>query len=150
MELSNEGIELIKKFEGCRLQVYLDVGGLPTVGYGHRTDMLEGETITQEMADTLLMTDLMSFSNGTKTLLGPAIICNDNQFSSLVCFAYNLGLGTLQNSTLLKKVKEGDYEGASREFLKWVHVGPHIVPGLVARRQAEKELFEKPVTEEIT
>ena len=148
MKFNNDGLELIKKYEGCKLQVYLDVGGLPTVGYGHRTDLDEGTLITQEEADQLLSKDIQNFTRGVTALLGPTAVCNSNQFSAIVCFSYNLGIGTLQHSSLLRKVKEGDFEGAADAFMKWVHVGPNVVAGLVARRQAEKELFEKPVTEE--
>jgi hypothetical protein len=78
-------------------------------------------------------------------LIPEASNINQNQFDALVCFAYNVGLGALHGSTLLKKVNTGDFDGAADEFLKWNHAGGVVVPGLTRRRQAERSLFLQPI-----
>ena len=139
MKISQTGIDLIKKFEGCRLNAYLDAVGVPTIGYGSTEGVQMGDTITQEEAETLLLKDLERFEAGVTRLVKVPI--DQNAFDALVSFSFNLGLGALQGSTLLKLVNAGDAPGAAREFAKWKHAGGKILPGLVARRAAESELF---------
>lgn len=144
MTLTREGIDLIKGFEGCRLSVYKDVGGLLTVGYGHRTPLLQYTRITQEQADTFLADDLANVCKQVANVL--KVQLNDNQYSALVSFTFNLGIGTLLNSTLLKLINKNDLEDASKEFIKWCHVGKVEMSGLLLRRQAEQALFEKSIS----
>lgn len=137
--INKKGLELIKHFEGCKLEVYLDAVGLPTVGWGHMDkSMVVGAKITQEEADKLLEEDLMRFEIGVNDLV--TVQLTDNQFSALVCFAFNVGLGALARSTLLKKIN-GQMDGAEQEFLKWTRAGGKVLNGLVRRRQAEMELY---------
>lgn len=137
--INQKGLNLIKHFEGCRLEVYLDAVGLPTVGYGHMDKSLKvGDNITQEEADRLLAEDLARFEDGVNDLL--AVHVNDNEFSALVCLAFNIGLGAFGKSTLLKKVNN-KMPDAAQEFLKWTKAGGTVLKGLVRRRQAEMELF---------
>ena len=139
MKCNQAGLDLIKSFEGCRLEVYADIVGLATVGYGHRTSLPVGSTITQDEADDLLTQDIAKFESGvTESVIGDI---SDNQFAALVCFSFNLGLGALKGSTLLVKVNAGDFEGAAQEFLRWDKAGGVVVPGLLRRRQAESGLF---------
>ena len=102
MKITNEGINLIKKFEGLRLEAYLCPAGVWTIGYGHTKGVKKGDKITEETANMLLELDLNDFIVGVQKLLKKNI--NNNQFSALVSFAYNLGLANLKSSTLLKKV----------------------------------------------
>lgn len=141
MELNQAGIDLIKSFEGCKLAAYQDSVGVWTIGYGHTgPDVKDGETINQPMAELLLKKDLAVFVAGVKALVQGTTL-TDNEFSALVSFAYNLGLHTLANSTLIRKINLGDTMGASSEFPKWDHAGGVEVPGLLRRRMAEQNLF---------
>lgn len=140
MRTSEAGISLIKRFEGCRLTKYLDAIGKPTIGYGHLLSSdSELEQITQEQAEEILKDDLKRFEVGIVKLITSPL--NQNQFDALISFSFNLGLGTLQRSTLRMKLNRGEYEGAAGEFLKYIRAGGRVMNGLVARRHAEGMLF---------
>lgn len=140
MFINKKGIDLIKKFEGCRLKAYKDIVGILTVGYGHTgKDVSEGLEIDPERANELLEKDLQKFCHGVEDLVKVSI--TDNQFAALVAFAYNIGLNALSGSTLLKKLNAGDLQGASEQFIRWNKAGGKEVQGLTNRRLAEKELF---------
>jgi lysozyme len=143
MNISQNGIDMIKKFEGCVLVGYKDVVGVPTIGYGHTGGVVVGQRITQARANELLNQDLKKFVDGVNRLVKVPV--NQNQFDSLVSFSFNLGLGSLEKSTLLKKLNTKDYEGASKEFDKWIYADGEIYQGLVNRRNAEETLFRKAV-----
>lgn len=135
---------IIKQFEGLRLKAYRDVAGLPTIGWGS-THYLDGEPvrmgdeITAEFAERLLNNDMRKFEQGIRAHV--PIDLNDNQDAALISFAYNLGLGALYHSTLLKYLKQGNLTRAADEFPKWCHAGGEVVDGLVKRRRKERELF---------
>ncbi len=139
MKCSQAGIELIKRHEGCRLRAYQDSVGVWTIGVGHTLGVYESQTISQEEADRLLAADLVSAEKCINNSIPFGL--TQNQFDALCSFVFNLGCGALRNSTLLRKITEGDDIGASEEFGKWTHAGGKILNGLVARRAAEKELF---------
>lgn len=139
MTLNQAGVDLIKQFEGCQVEVYKDVVGLLTVGWGHRTNLPLGVTITQELADTLLQQDLAAVQRQLHSCLTTSL--TDNQFSALVSFVYNLGINRLEGSTLLTKINSGELTSAADEFLKWDHAGGIVVLGLLRRRSAERTLF---------
>lgn len=135
------GIKLIKEYEGCELIAYKDVGGLLTIGYGHvGPDVTEGLEWTQEQAESAFHRDLGKFEAQVDHLTPTTI--NENQFSAIVSFTYNLGASRLKQSTLLKLLFENDFEGAAKEFGKWVKAAGKVDPGLVRRRAAEQKLFE--------
>jgi lysozyme len=139
---SKNGLALTKQFEGCKLTAYQDSVGVWTIGYGHTgTFAVQGKTITQDFADRLLLADIAKFEAGVLKLVRAAI--NQNQFDALVDFSFNLGLGNLGSSTLLKKLNAGDYKGAAEEFLKWDKAGGKVLAGLTKRRAAERALFLK-------
>ncbi|OBU87131.1 lysozyme [Chromobacterium subtsugae] len=143
MKTNAAGISLIKQFEGVRLAAYQDMVGVWTIGYGHTgPDVKKGMAITQQQADQLLAEDLQTFETG----VGKAVTVplNENQFSALVSFSYNLGLGNLRSSTLLRLLNKGDYAGAAAQFPRWDRAGGQVVPGLLRRRQAEQALFLTP------
>lgn len=143
MTVNKAGLDLIRAFEGCRLDAYPDpgTGGEPiTIGYGATGGIKLGTKWTQAQADARLAQDVGRFSDGVAALLGLAPT-NENQFSAMVALAFNIGLGAFGSSTLLKKHKAGDYAGASAEFLKWVNAGGKRMNGLVRRREAEAQLY---------
>ncbi|MGL4407393.1 MAG: lysozyme [Zoogloea sp.] len=134
------GLALIKQSEGLRLDAYPDVVNVWTIGYGHTgPDVHPGLTITQAQAEQLLKQDLARFEQGVSQLVRVSL--NDNQFAALVSFSYNLGLGNLRNSTLLRLLNQGDYAGAALQFPRWNRAGGHVVQGLVTRRKQEQALF---------
>jgi len=138
-KLNGAGMALIKRFEGLRLDAYLDSVGVPTIGYGSTSGVIMGQKISAERAEELLLEDLTRFEAGVSKCA--AVELNDNQFAALVSFSFNLGLGNLQKSTLLKKVNVADFAGAATEFVKWNKAGGKILNGLTARREAERDLF---------
>lgn len=131
--------DLIAKFESCRLEAYLDPVGIPTIGYGSTKNVWLGQVITQEQALVRLMQDLAEAANAVLRLIRAPI--NDNQYSSLISFCYNVGSGALQRSTMRMKINNRHYELAANEFLLWCRARGKVLPGLVVRRKAEKELF---------
>lgn len=144
--INQAGIDLIKQFEGCQLAVYADVGGLATVGYGHRCDLPIGDTITQEQADDFLSQDLQTAADGVERRILPVDdSINDNQFASLVAFTFNVGYSNFSGSTLLKDILDGNLSDVPSQFLRWDKVNGQTVAGLLRRRQAESDLWSTPV-----
>lgn len=140
--INDKGRELLKRFEGCRLEAYNDGTGVWTIGYGHTQGVEPGMTITQEQADDLLEHDLMKFEAAIDRL---APSTNANEFSACVCLAFNIGVSAFEASSLLRKIKAGDWLTAPEEFLRWCRAGGKVMPGLVRRRRAERDLFLEPV-----
>lgn len=139
---SNEGIELIKKFEGFKAQKYICAGGFKTIGYGHKLLPLENyERISLESAEELLLKDLIKFERAVIKYIEVEI--NNNQFDALVSFTFNLGPAALQRSSLRQKVNRKSFNEATIEFLRWVYVGTKRLNGLYQRRLAESILFSK-------
>jgi lysozyme len=140
MKLTDEGLDLIKRNEGCRLESYQDVGGVWTIGFGHTgAEVVSGLVWTQQQADEQLNKDLLRFETGVEDLL--AVSVNDNQFSALVSLAYNIGLGNLARSGLLKKVNDENFTSAAASFLLWNKASGKIVDALTKRREEERQLF---------
>lgn len=141
MLISRNGIELIKRFEGCKLTAYKCPAGVLTIGYGHTgDDVTEGLTISQEDANDLLFDDVLCFENGVNNLV-KGLDLSQGMFDALVCFAYNVGLDNLKKSTLLKLLKDGKVLEASEEFVKWNKSNGKVLDGLTKRRAAEADLF---------
>jgi lysozyme len=139
-KINQVGLDLVKQSEGLRLTVYRDVAGFATVGYGHKSDRMQvGNKITAEAAEQLLEQDLVAAESAVMSQV--KVLLNDNQFSALVDFVFNLGAGSLEHSTLLKLLNAGNYSDAAGEFAKWDHAGGSVVEALVKRRAAEAELF---------
>lgn len=139
MQTNEAGINLIKSFEGCRLTAYQDIVGIWTIGYGDTENVHPGMVITQTEADNRLAKRLTPFETGVAACA--KVPLTDNQFAALVAFAYNLGLHSLERSSLLAKLNDGDAAGAADEFLKWNRAGGKVVAGLTRRRTAERALF---------
>lgn len=140
-------IDLIKQFEGFRPQSYQDSVGVWTIGYG--TTRINGQlvkagmTITQEQALQLVQQEVNKLWSQIESI--SRFNLNQNQMNALVDFAYNLGFNALKTSTLMKMVNAGDFNGAANQFSRWVYAGGKVLPGLVKRREAEKQLFLEPV-----
>jgi GH24 family phage-related lysozyme (muramidase) len=143
-QINQAGLDLIKHFEGLRTTAYKDPVGIWTIGYGHTSmagppPVYEGMTITTAEAEIILKQDLDIFERGVTDAL--TITTNENQFSAMVSFSFNVGLRAYRNSTLLKKHNAGDFAGAANEFPRWVYADGQVLPGLVRRREAERALY---------
>jgi len=145
MKVNNAGIQLIKSFEGCLLNAYLDSVQVPTIGYGatyykNGTKVKIGDKISQEQANDLLAWHINKFAENVEKVIKSEL--NDNQFSALVSFAFNLGVANLKKSTLLKKVNINPLDATiGAEFLKWNKAGGKVLNGLIRRRKAEYQLY---------
>ena len=147
MKISLEGLSLIKKFEGCRLKAYYCSGGVLTIGYGHTGGVKETDTITQEEADKLLKGDILKFEKYVEDNV--MVELDQSQFDALVAWTFNLGPGNLRESTMLKKLNNGDYESVPFEMRRWNKAGGKTLDGLIRRREAESLLFESKEWEHI-
>jgi len=134
------GLALTERFEGCRLTAYQDQIGVWTIGYGHTgPDVTEGLTITQEQADRYLAQDIDAATACVNRVV--AIPLMQAQFDALVDFVFNLGGRAFERSSLLKYLNAGNLDAASAQFQPWDRAGGLVVPGLLRRRNAERDLF---------
>ena len=140
MKISQEGLSLIKKFEGCRLEAYYCSGGVLTIGYGHTGGVKESDTITQEEAEKLLRADVFKFEEYVEDNV--MVELDQGQFDALVAWTFNLGPGNLRESTMLKKLNNADYESVPFEMRRWNKAGGKTLDGLIRRRNAEALLFQ--------
>jgi len=156
MKLNAEGLALLKHFESClkptsrgTFAAYPDPGygwsvatiGWGTVQYEDGKKVKQGDEITQARADELLEWEVAEKTKGVKDLV--KVPLTSNQASALVVFAYNVGIGALKKSTLLRKLNAGDYAGAAAQFGVWNKSNGKVLRGLTRRRAAERELFGK-------
>ena len=137
--VSPAGLSLIKKYEGCRTNAYKCPAGVWTIGYGHTKGVSQGMMISHRDADKLLEEDLKYFESAVSSAVTVPI--NQNQFDALVSLAFNIGVGAFDKSTLLARLNSKNYRGAAEQFLRWTRGGGKVLPGLVKRRQEERELF---------
>ena len=166
MKISQAGIDLMHRFEGCRNRPYLCPAHIWTIGYGHvlyqeqirlpvaRVDGKDVPMIRKEMPlkpehnrvwskeeiNDLFKKDVANFERGVLRL-APSLAGNQGAFDACVSFAYNAGLGNFQRSQIRMRINRGDMEGAAEQFMTWVKGGGKVLPGLVKRRIAEKNLF---------
>jgi lysozyme len=165
-EINQAGLDLIKSFEGIpdgdpstvNIDAYLDPVGIWTIGWGHAirvgNDFLRGSQnkararalypggLTLTQAEALLRADLMDTCRDVEAAVKVPI--TDNQFGALVSFTFNLGIGNLGKSTLLRLVNAGQFGPAAGEFGKWNKAGGKVLAGLTRRRTAEAALFSTP------
>lgn len=140
MEISDNCLNLIKKFEGFSPKPYICPAGKETIGFGHVVKKTEVfSTITEDEALHILADDLKWAQTAVCQAVNVDI--TQNQYDALVSLVFNIGGKAFLGSTLLRKLNDG--EDCSDEFLRWTHGGGVILPGLVARRKAERELFLK-------
>lgn len=135
-------LALIRRFEGLRLKPYLCPAGVATIGYGstgpHIT--LKSPPITVELAEKMMQVDAAKFTAAAAGLC-PTVAGSPAQLAAIADFAYNLGATRLAGSTLRRKVAKRDWHGAGAELMKWTRGGGRVLPGLVIRRAAERELL---------
>ena len=139
MNISSKGIDLIKHFEGCELEAYHCAAGVPTIGYGHIKGVQMGDTITQDEAEAMLVHELTEYENYIHDCVTAPL--NQNQFDALVSWVFNLGVGNLKASTLLKVVNVGNYDRVPEQIMRWNKANGKVLEGLTRRRQAEADLF---------
>lgn len=147
MRVSTVGLDLIKQFEGLELRSYVCPAGVLTIGYGHTgSDVSPGQTITKEKAESLLRGDAESAQQCVSSFV--SVELNQNEYDALVSFTYNVGPTAFVNSTLRRLLNQGaDRKVVAEEFGRWVKAGSdEPVPGLVRRREEERKLFLKKMT----
>ena len=140
MNISQEGISLIKKFEGCELEAYQCAAGVWTIGYGSTKDVKEGDTLTQKEADNLLLHEMQEYEGYIKKLV--KVPLKQNQFDALVSWVFNLGPANLKASTMLKFLNAGDYHLIPSQIKRWNKANGKVLEGLIRRREAEALMFE--------
>jgi lysozyme len=142
MQLSAEGLELIKRFEGFRSRQYTDVAGFPTIGYGHRIVPPESFPggLSEPQAANLLARDVSAAELAVGHQVKVAL--TQGQFDALVDFCFNLGAGRLAGSTLLRVLNVGRYGDAVEQLLRWDLAAGEVNLGLKARREAELRLWK--------
>jgi lysozyme len=157
VKVSKAAIDMIKHHEGLRTKPYRCPALLWTVGVGHVIDpthatvkyeerrnlpIPEGwdRVLTMDEVDRILSQDLGRFERGVVRLC-PAAVGRQGVFDALVSFAFNVGLGNLQRSSLRMKTNRGEFDKAAEEFMKWTKAGGRVLPGLVKRRQDEQRLY---------
>lgn len=144
MHVTDEGLALIKRFEGFRPRAYRCPAGVWTIGYGHTTSagppaVSAGMAIDEAMAETILRRDVEQFADAVRRSLTRRL--DERQFSALVSFAYNVGIGNFRSSSVLRAVNAGDFDAVPRRLQLWNKAGGTVLAGLVRRRAAEAELF---------
>ena len=135
------GLQLIKEFEGLRLEAYICPAGVWTIGYGSTGEhVYPGQVITEPEAEELLRKDLWRFEDAVSSRV--EVTLTDNEYAALVSFTFNCGCGALQESTLLRRLNAGEPKERvfCEELPKWVRGGGEVLPGLVRRREAEIDL----------
>ena len=140
MKTSQEGIDLIKHFEGCELESYRCSANVLTIGYGTTKNVVEGMKITQNQAEEMLMKDLEEFEEYVEDLIDVKL--DQHQFDALVAWTFNLGPTNLKTSTLRKVLNKGAYDDVPEQMKRWNKAGGQVLKGLVRRRDAEALLFE--------
>ena len=152
MTLSEGGAAQIQRREGLGVEyartgkiiAYLD-SGVPAIGYGHRgddvtiNDVINRRAITLEKAKRIFLKDAKRFEDAIRK--GVKVPLTQGQFDALLSLTYNIGTGNFQKSTLLKKLNQGDYEGAARQFVAWRRSRGKVLPGLLKRRELETKIF---------
>ena len=143
--MDNNTILLVQHYEGCKLTSYQDSVGVWTIGWGNThyqdgTPVKHGDTITQQQADDLFKFYLQQFYDEVSNMLEYELA--DTEIGALTSFAYNIGIGNLKSSTLLKKINaDPDDPTIQQEFEKWDHAGGVVLPGLLKRRKSEAYLY---------
>lgn len=140
---SRNGLGLIRQFEGCRLSAYLCPAKVPTIGWGFTTwngkKVQLGQKITQAEADAALIKEYDDYEAKVRALVKVPV--SANQLGALVSFTFNVGVGALRSSTLLKMLNAGNYAGTAQQFARWDKAGGRVLTGLTKRRAAEAALF---------
>jgi lysozyme len=145
MNINDKGIKLLHEFESCRLEAYQCSAKVWTIGWGNTfyesgEKVKQGDTVTQKRADELFFSILKNFEMDVRTFTKSKI--NEDQYSALVCFSYNVGSRAFLESTLLKRVNENPNDPRiALEFMRWTIAGGKKSLGLYRRREAEARLY---------
>jgi lysozyme len=131
--MNQAGLDLLKHYEGFRENAYLDMVGVPTIGYGFTKGVKLGDRMTAAEAEVRLAEELERFT--------PDCDGTHNQLAAMTCLAFNIGKSAFDGSTVKRKHLAGDFAGAADAFLLWNKAGGKVVPGLVKRRTSERELY---------
>lgn len=140
MNISEEGLSLIKKFEGCELKAYRCAANVLTIGYGTTKGVTEDMEITKEEAESILKEEMHEYEGYINDMV--KVPLKQNQFDSIVSWVFNLGSGNLSSSTLLKKLNNSEYDEVPAQIKRWNKAGGKVLDGLIRRREAEALLFE--------
>jgi lysozyme len=144
MQISYKGLSFLKDQEGFKDTAYKDSGGVWTIGYGTiRVDgkpVVQGMTCTEPQAAAWMESHLASVQTAINQAVRTQL--TQHQFDALCSFVYNEGEGAFRSSTLLGKINVNDFIGAGKQFDRWVYVGKNVIPGLIARRRRERDVFE--------
>lgn len=140
MQISEEGRQLIKKFEGCELEAYKCSANVWTIGYGRTKNVSRGDTCTQEQADKWLEEELPVY--GAYVSDAVLVPLDQNEFDALVSWVYNLGPTNLNNSTMLKVLNDNKKNEVPNQMRRWNKANGKVLEGLERRRLAESLLFE--------
>jgi len=140
MKISDEGLALIKHFEGCRLEAYLCPAGVWTIGYGHTCGVKDGDVIDQEAAEAFLIEDLEEFEGYVNSMT--EVDLRQHEFDAMVAWVFNLGPGNFKESTLLNRINYGPMSDVPFQIQRWNKAGGKVLEGLVKRRAAEAALWK--------
>ena len=140
MNISQEGLSLIKKFEGVEYNAYKCAAGVWTIGYGHTAGVKEGDLVCQREAEEILDQDIKEFEGYVKDSV--TVDLDQNQFDALVSWVFNLGPANLKASTMLKVLNSSDFDNVPAQIKRWNKAGGKVLEGLIRRREAEALLFE--------
>lgn len=145
-----KAIDLIKSFEGLKLEAYLCSAGVPTIGYGttiypNGVKVKIGDKISSTEAFAFISHDVSKFSKQLDSTLSEDIELNDNQYAAVLSLVYNIGITNFKSSTLLKLINNGHHENRPQEvadeFLKWNKAAGKVMHGLSNRRKKERDVF---------
>lgn len=139
MNISAEGLSLIKKFEGCELKAYRCAANVLTIGYGSTKGVTEDMEITQEEAESLLQEEMHEYEGYINDMV--KVPLEQHQFDAMVSWVFNLGSGNLSSSTLLKKLNNSEYDEVPAQIRRWNKAGGKVLDGLIRRREAEAKMF---------
>lgn len=140
LKTSQQGLELIKHFEGFRSKAYLCPANVWTIGYGTTSGVKRGQVVTEAQATQMLQRDVEKFENAIKRHV--QVPLRQNEFDALVSFVYNVGEGNFKSSTLLRLLNQGGYDDVYAQLQRWNRGGGRVLTGLVRRREAEGKLFD--------
>ncbi len=140
MEISQEGLSLIKKFEGCKLESYQCAAGVWTIGYGSTSGISEGMEISQQRAEALLLEDVAVFEEAVNKAV--EVPLEQYEFDALVSWTFNLGPANLNSSTMLKVLNENKKNEVPAQMRRWNKANGETLQGLIRRREAESLLFQ--------
>jgi len=140
MQISKEGLALIKKFEGCELEAYRCPAGVWTIGFGTIKGVKEGDRITKDEANHLLEEEMIEYESYINDMV--EVELNQSQYDALCAWVFNLGPTNLGSSTLLKVLNEGKYEEVPQQIKRWNKANGEVLNGLIRRREAEALLFQ--------